>query len=398
MKRDLRLRIEGSFPERLLNRALLSGARINHIRRIGRRVIVLSTDERSAAILSSLCEKYFLNFRILRRWGIPALKDAARTRWTLLPALLLCGIICALVLSRIWLVDICFTGSRPELGNKAAILASLTDAQIRTGMPANQINTDLLQTQLLSDAGSYSFVGVRRQGIRLLVEAAPEVPSPPTYQLSHARDLVASRNGVVESITVLAGSPCVKIGDTVHAGQTLIRGEEAMATDAETREEITTPVRALGEVVARCWYEGSAEGYINTSIRSRTGRKDTSARLKLMDYTLPLMEGERYPLQETEVQRLPIVGLFLPLELEKSTHYEIRESVQPVHSEILQSRLEALARANILAALSKDSIEYEIASQWTDTTQTDDTLRLRAVYEIYTDIATTRDAFIEEVN
>ena len=135
MKRDLRLRIEGSFPERLLNRALLSGARINHIRRIGRRVIVLSTDERSAAILSSLCEKYFLNFRILRRWGIPALKDAARTRWTLLPALLLCGIICALVLSRIWLVDICFTGSRPELGNKAAILASFDDIQSHICFP-----------------------------------------------------------------------------------------------------------------------------------------------------------------------------------------------------------------------------------------------------------------------
>ena len=398
MKRDLQLRIEGNFPERLLNRALLSGARITHIRRIGKRVIVLSTDERSAAILASLCEKYFLDFRILRHGGMPALRDVARARWTLFPSLVLCAIICALVLSRIWLVDVCFTGSRPELGRRTAILEELSSAQIHPGIPAGQIDTGSLEKRLLSDAGNYSFIGVRRQGIRLLVEAAPEVPTPPTYRLSHARDLVAARDGVVEEITVLAGSACVKPGDTVRAGQVLIRGEEAIATNAETQEEITTPVSALGEVVARCWYEGGAQGYINTSIHSRTGRESTSVQLKLMNFSLPLLEGENYPEQEVEAQHLPVVGLFLPLELERSTHYETRKSVQSMNPEILQEQLETLARAEVLAALAEDSIEYEIASQWTDAEQTDNILRLRAVYEIYTDIATTRDAFIEEVN
>lgn len=398
MKRDLRLRIEGNFPERLLNRALQAGARIAQIKRSGKRVIVVSTDERSADILSSLCEKYFLDFRILHRGGLSALRDVLRARWTLLPGLLLCAVICMLVLSRIWLVDICFTGSRPELGSKAVIRASLTEAGIHPGMPAGQIDTGRLQKQLLSDAEGYSFIGVRRQGIRLLVEAAPEVPSPQTYQISHARDLVASRDGVVESITVLAGSPCVKPGDTVRAGQALILGEEAMATDAETREEITAPVSALGEVVARCWYEGGAEGYLNTSSLARTGKKSTDIRLKLMDFSLPLLEGEVYPLQEVETQSLPIVGLFLPLRLERSTHYETRELVHSVDPEILKGQLEALSRADVLNALSEDSIEYEIASQWTDASRTGNTLRLRTVYEIYTDIATKRDAFIEEVN
>ena len=398
MRRDLRLRIEGSFPERLINRALLSGARIARIRRAGRRVIVLSTDERSAAILASLCEKYFLDFRILHRGGMPAVRDAFRARWTLVPALMLCALICALALGRVWWVDVCFTGSRPELGSRTAILASLASAQIRPGMPAGQIDTGLLEKQLLSGAGSYSFIGVRRQGLRLLVEAAPEVPSPPTYQRSHARDLVALRDGVVEEVTVLAGSACVKKGDTVRAGQVLIRGEEAAATDAETQEEITAPVGALGEVIARCWYEGSAEGYINTGIRLRTGRESTGIRLKLMGFSLSLLEGESYCAQEVEVQCLPVVGLFLPLVLERSTRYETRETIQSMNPEILQGQLETLARADALAALSEASIKYETASHWTDASQSDNTLRLRAVYEIYTDIAATRDAFIEEVN
>lgn len=397
MNRDLRLRIEGSLLERLLNRALQAGASFARVKRSGKRVILVSTDEHSAAILSSLCEKYFLDCRTLRRSGIPALRDTLRRRWTLLPALLLCLAICSLFLGRIWLVDVCFNGPRPELGDEAAIRSLLAENGAQPGMPASQIDSELLQKQLLSGAGNYSFIGVRRQGIRLLVEASPEVPSPDTYQIEYARDLVAARDGVVESVTVMSGIACVKPGDTVHAGQTLIRGEEVIGVDSETREDITAPVSALGEVIARCWYEGSAEGYTNTEVSVRTGRESTHVRLKLLNRSLPLMEGENYLHQETETQVLPIVGLFLPLELERRTCYETRATSRTTEPEILQRQLEPLARADALKELSKDRIQYQTASHWTDAQQIDNILRLRAVYEIYTDIATTRDVFIEEV-
>ena len=397
MKRDIHLRIEGNLLERLLNRALQAGACFGQIKRSGKRILLISTDEQSAATLCALCEKYFLDCRILRRGGLPALRDQLRKRWTLLPALLLCGTICALFLSRIWLVDVQFNGSHPELGNREAILSLLSESGVKPGISGKRIDSELLQKRLLAEAADYSFIGVRRQGIRLLVEAAPEVPSPETYQIAYARDLIAARDGVVESITILAGTACVKPGDTVRAGQTLIRGEEAVATDPETREEITAPVSALGEVIARCWYEGSAEGYINTSVSSRTGQQSTHVRLKLMNISLPLLEGVNYPQQEVETQVLPIVGLFLPLELEKSTCYETRNSIRTIEAETLERQLEPIARADALKLLSASEVPCQIASHWTDVNQNGNILRLRAVYEIYADIATTRDAFIEEV-
>lgn len=397
MNLDIRLRIEGGLPERLINRALHAGARFGQIKRCSTRVLLVSTDEHSAAILSSLCEKYFLDCRILHRSGLPALRDKLQKRWTLLPAMLLCAAICALFLSRIWLVDVRFNGSHPELGRREVILSLLTQNGVKPGIPAGSINSELLQKQLFSEAGDYSFIGVRRQGIRLLIEAAPEVPSPETYQIAYARDLIAARDGVVESVTVLAGTACVKPGDTVRAGQVLIRGEEAAATDPETHEEITAPVSALGEVIARCWYEGRAEGYINTTASIRTGRESTRARLKLMNLSFPLLESESYLQEETDTQLLPIVGLFLPLELERTTRYETRNQVRFLEPEILKKQLEPLARADALKGISTGNTPYQIASHWTDAQQDDNILRLRAVYEIYTDIATTRDAFIEEV-
>lgn len=397
MNHDIWLRVEGSLLERLVQRALTRGASFAHIRRIGSRALLVAADKRSADILMELCRKYSLDCRLLSRGGRAALADLLRARWTVLPGLLLCALICSLCLSRIWLVDVVFTGPSAHLGDRQAILNLLEAADIRAGMYAGDVNADLLQKQLMASAGDFSFVGVRRQGVRLLVEASPEVPAPEIYAIDHARDLVASRDGVIESVTVHSGDACVKPGDTVRRGQLLIRGEEAVGKDAETGEEITAPVSALGEVRARCWYEGGAEGYIEYSVSRRTGKSQTGVRLKLMDLSIELAACDGYPSEEIETQILPVVGLFLPLEIKRSVHYETAPSVQSMDPAQLEARLADLARAEALSAVARDRIQYEIASQWTDATRNGNTMRVRAIYEIYTDIAVTRDALTEEV-
>ena len=386
MNRDIRLRIEGSLLERLLQRALREGAGFARVRRIAPRVILVDADERSAEILQKLCERFWLDCRVLRRGGGAALMDTLRRRWTVAPGLLLCAVACALFLSRIWMVDVSFTGPSAGLGDARAIRKCLADNGVTVGMAGSAVDANLLQTELLAEAGDYSFIGVRRQGIRLLVEASPEVPAPELYELGYARDLVAARDGVVESINVHSGQACVQPGDTVRAGQVLIRGEEDL-----TKEE-TTPVGALGEVIARCWYEGSAEGELSRTAMRRTGETEMESTLTLMSLSLPLTECAGYASEDVELEILPVGGLFLPLEIHRSVHYE----TAPVREESDAARLEAgltiLAQAEARAKLTQDGIAWQEASVWTDAIKDGNTLRVRAVYEIYTDIAVTRDA------
>lgn len=391
MNHDLVLRVEGPLLERLLEQALKKGATFARVHRLAPRVITVAADAASAEILMGLCRRYGLDCRTLSRGGWTALLDTLRARWTLFPAMALCVLLCALCLSRIWLVDVSFTGPRPDLGNAQQIHTVLDGSGIRPGMSAAQLDTDLLQAQLMADAGDYSFIGVRRQGIRLLVEASPEVPAPQLYALNQARDLVAARDGVIESITVHSGEAVVQPGDTVRAGQLLIRGEEA-----KTQEE-TTPVSALGEVVARCWYEGHAQGALRRPVTRRTGNYGAASKLKLMGASLPMAEGPKYACAETEVEYLPIGGLFLPLEIERTTFYEAENLWEDVDLPSLKARLSMLACADAQAQMSRDGIDYQNAKAWIDFTSKDDSLRARAVYEIYTDIAVTRDALIEEV-
>ena len=392
MNRDLRLRVEGALPERLIQRALREGAQFARVRRVEPRVILVEADAHSAGIVRALCERYWLDCRVLRRGGWAAALDVLRRRWTLAPGLLLCALICALALSRVWLVDVRFTGPNAVHGDERAIRECLRENGVSVGMPASGVDADLLQSELLAEAGDLSFVGVRRQGVRLLVEAAPEVPAPQVYELGYARDLVAARDGVVDSVEVRAGEAAVQPGDTVRAGQLLIRGEEA-----RTKEE-TAPVGASGEVIARCWCEGSAEGALSGVEKRRTGAVRVESALELLGFSLPLSECEGFASEETEVELLPVGGLFLPLEVRRIVHYETAPARVEIDEAALEARLTALAEADARAKLLRLGDDWEYSAAWTDVERIGNSLRVRAVYEVRAGIAVTRDALKQEVS
>lgn len=392
MNHDLRLRVEGAYPERLLGRCLSQGAQFARVRRSGARTLILDMDERSAEIVLALCRRYGLNHRVLRLGGLSALLQKMRSRWTLALGLILCAALCWGFLSRIWIIDVAFTGPDAALGSAAALRRCIAEQGLKPGMTASAVDAELLQKRLLADADGYSFIGVRVQGVRLLVEASPEVPAPEVYEIARARDLVASRDGVVESVTVHSGEASVRPGDTVRRGQTLIRGEEA-----KSKEE-TNPVSALGEVIARCWYEGSAQGPLERRIVAPTGRSENECRLELLGFGAPITECAGYASERLETEILPVVGLFLPLEIVRTTHVEVEERSAGVDEAALEEQLAALARAEIQAKLAADGIDYEPAAAWEDVSRADGMLRVRAVCEIYTDIAVSRDALSEEVN
>ena len=196
----------------------------------------------------------------------------------------------------------------------------------------------------------------------------------------------------MESITVHSGEASVKAGDTVRRGQTLIRGEE------DRSKEETNPVAALGEVIARCWYEGSAQAPLEKRIVTPTGRSETECRLALLGFSAPITECEGYASETLDEEILPVVGLFLPLEVVRTTHIEVEERQETVDEAALESTLTALARAELHAKLTADGIDYELAAAWEDVSRSDGMLRVRAVYEIFTDIAVSRGVLSEEVN
>lgn len=389
MNGDVRLHIEGLMLERLIQRAVNEGAVFRTIRRDGPRALIAETDAMGAEILAALCERFSLPCRVLSRRGRNAMRRRLKQRATLLAACLTFTAALALFASRIWIVDVQIAdGHEAEI---RALNSALSDLSIRPGMTKSAVNPALLEDALSAASPDFSFIGVRLQGARLLIEAAPATSAPELYELSVGRDLVARCDGVIESISVLAGAACVTPGDTVVRGQTLIRGDERIS------KEESRSIAALGTVTARTWHEGFASVPLTQTEAIRTGRTSISSELKLMHLAWPLICGENYPSQDTQTQLLPIGGLFIPLEIRRTTAYETQTRTAAGDEAYLKRQLALLAFADAGTKLTQSHPGgCEITDRWIEYTQADGVMYARAVYETQTDIAVTRDALYQQ--
>lgn len=389
MNGDVRLRVEGLMLERLIQRALSEGACFRSVRRDGPRTMIFETDPAGAAILTALCKRFSLPCTVLSRRGRDAMVQRLKRRATLLAGMLTFTAVLTMFFSRIWLVDVALTGDRSA--DVRGLEYALTELGVRPGMAKSGVDTAALEGALSAASPEFSFIGVRLQGVRLLVEASPAVPAPEIYELDGGRDLIAMCDGVVESVSVLSGVACVQPGETVIRGQVLIRGDERV-----TKEE-NRSIAALGNVVARTWHEGTASAPLTYTEEVRTGRSSQSSELRLMNWAWPLTEGESYPLQETETEFLPIGGLFLPLQIRRTTAFETKAHTASVDLSTLKQQLSQLAFAEAGTKMIQSHPDgCEIIDRWIEYTQTSGMLCARAVYETHTNIAVTRDALYQQ--
>lgn len=387
MKGEVLLRIRGLMPEKLIERAREHGVTFQSIAPQGDHEIVVGVNARDAEKLTALCHRFSIPCQVLSRRGKSALVPALRRRWTLLVGILLALGFCWAFLGHIWRVDIRFTGDAAALGNVEEISSILHELGVKPGV-SRDIDAKLLSEELLARAEDFSYVGARVEGVRLLIEAAPEAASPEVYDLDAARDLYADRSGIVVSVNVESGVPCVQPGDAVRRGQLLIRGEEKIS------KEETRGIAALGEVVVRAWFEGSAEGPLWTERAAYTGKVSSASTLVTPWFEIPIVTGEEFDSQTVQADALPIGGLYLPVCIERVNNRETRVAREAVDVEALSERLGALAMADARSRLCAEGpAQYEIARCWTRVEpDTGDVLRVSAVCEIYANTAVTPEA------
>ena len=382
---EVLIRARCLLPEVLMQRAMDAGVCFIAVKPM-ERGLVLKLRAGDAKRFMKLCERYAIPAEVLSRRGGSALRLWLRRRWTVLIGLLAGLMACAWFLGHIWVIDIAFTGDAADLGDAAAVTALLRSMGVRPGI-SRRLDTAALSDALAAAAADYSYVGARVDGVRLFIEAAPEVPAPEVYDVKAPRNLFADRDGIVVSVNVEAGAACVKPGDAVRRGQLLIAGEEKVS------KEQTRPIAALGQVTVRAWFEGSAEGYLKEVQARATGRQSASASLKTPWLELPLQEGERYGHQIEERDALVIGGLFVPLMIDRVMRREIEFVTGEGDRALLSARLEILAMADARARLAAEGpARYEITRCWVRMDQPDsDTLRASAVLEILTNAAAVQE-------
>lgn len=298
----------------------------------------------------ALCRERGLDASVIGKGGLPDLAFRYRKRYGLFVGGLVAALMVWASCNVVWDVRISGEGNV----DLSEVSLQLQESGLSLGAWIPSLDTDAVEEQLLVTSHGVAWAAVNVKGTVAYVQLRPLLRPDAEAEGEGLCNLVASEDGVVESVRLLSGEVKVKAGDVVRKGQLLISGVR------ETDDLHSALTQAKGEVMARTEHTLVVEIplvqekkiYSETKTRKKTlfffgneikfakstgiegGNCDTIRRLEtyslLGSPPLPLMvetieycpyEIQQIPLAESEAQRLAYeeLGRALTLELRDAT-------------------------------------------------------------------------------
>ncbi len=339
--------IRGKNPERLVNLCLSSGFPVWDFTVTGQKA-TFSTSLSKYMQIRPLARRARCVPRVIKRVGLPFfIKKATKRPFMVWACMLLLAAIVFLS-GFVWSIKI--LGA--EQVEPEEILKVAQDNGLSIGIRRSNIPKDI-DAAIAEQIPQLSWAYVHCQGTRAVIEVA-EKSHPETIGPG---DLVASKDGVVETILVLSGVPVVQAGDTVKRGTLLIAGDESGSIKG-----------ARGTVTAYTFYETRVEIPLERLIPKRTGntlkvtllrfhRADEEVQDNIASYREWILSGRRTMFEWYEIEDYPSWEIQLPkgreLQSIQRTYYEVQ------WSRVILGRKEAEALAEKQA---KDSMERLLPS------------------------------------
>ena len=225
--------IEGLNLEKLLRAAAEAGIPLRDVRRAHARTMRARVSAAHMAALLSLCERYGWVVRERKAGPLVRAGRFMLRRYMLAVGAALCVLAVYAASQLLLSVEIENAGAYI-----AAVRQELEAAGAVPGRPKRMISTDALRGRLEYALPGLSFVGVRFSGSTLIVDCREAREGEQAAVPGRGMDIVAGEAGIVTRIWASSGTPQVRPGQAVRAGQVLIRGE------APTGGGATRPVRA----------------------------------------------------------------------------------------------------------------------------------------------------------
>lgn len=368
-----RFTLTGLNLERFMNTLQKEGVPLLSARRADRRTLECACYLRDLPRVRQLAGEKGWRVTRERPAQLAAVLGALRRRpGALLGAAL--ALAAALVLSQfVWRVEI--NGAGPY---RADIAAYLEEAGYVPGARRDALDASALERNLTLRYPEVAWFHAYVSNVTLVVDVTRGVPMP-DLPSAQPGDVVALRDGIVDSVRVYAGTAAVQAGDAVRAGQVLIRGEERGADGA------VVPVAARGAVIARCWLTHTVEMSMLEIHSEETGREAAVQQIVTPWFSLPAEpETPDFLASNAYITQTPVAGCFFPV-WRKTT---VLREVSLEYARRPEAEVRAEAGDAALERLKTLLYGYEIIDKWVDYCMIeDDTLAATATAEWLMDIA-----------
>ena len=196
--------------------------------------------------------------------------------------------------------------------SREQIIDNLNSKGIRT---LSYMNYDLDKLEIeLANEFNFSLVSIITKGNSLIINVKEELPS---IENSYA-PITADFNMVITSISVYAGTSCVKVGDIVYKGDTIVEPYIKSGNDM-------VYITPCADIVANVYFSESYVFKTSEERLVRTGKKDI-VNLNISVGRWNFINQNKtcdFALYETEEVERNISNYFVPISFKKSYAYEL---------------------------------------------------------------------------
>ena len=320
------LRVTGESGIKFLNICMHRGIKVWDVKNIDEQqyCVTMSVYDFKHNVRSAV-RKAGCRVKVVKCCGAGVTMWRYRRRRALLIGMVVCLALIVYFSSVFWTVSI--TGG--DAVSRAKTRDLLMDAGIHPGTFCHKVDTFSLADALLREQeDSLAWVGVTRVGTTLKVELVSGIfyRNESTFPEDESCDIVADKDCVITKLVVNRGTPLVKVGDVVTAGQVLVSGTVNLANDFATAAP-TEQVHASAQIEGLVQYTVSEPVTNEQKVLRRTGRTKNSYVVYLPGFSVKWPFGassfESFSQITTDsFASLPGGESSMPFGLRKITQYE----------------------------------------------------------------------------
>lgn len=314
-------------------------------------------------MLKEASRKTKCHVKIVGRRGLPFTMNRYRKRKILMVGLLFFVMALYALSSFIWVVEI----EGNDRITVESLLKSCDEKGLSPGSYKGKIDTKNLSELLIEEFPDISWVSVKIHGTNALISIVETIPETEIVDRTTPCDIVAKKDGIIESVATSAGTPLIKPRDIVQAGQLLVSSEVLMKDgDIEVGKSY---VKAQAQVRAKVWYEINEETQIvyEEKVYTDDTKKDLSLIIcdKNINFVKPNAKDRSFDKEKLFEKPLSIGDYIFPIAImeEKYKFYTTVEKTKTVDeakaelNKVIEDKIKEIIGDS--STLSECNIEFQ---------------------------------------
>lgn len=229
LKGYVRIRLKGGSPERFLNLCSNNNILIWQIIRVDDEYeMYLSL--RAFKELKTIIRKTNVQIKVIEKKGFPFFLHKYRKRKMFFAGIVICAMFVYMLSLFVWQIEI--NGNHARTTD--VLISFLEENKITHGMPKKKINCEEIETMLRGKYNDIIWTSVKLKGTRLIIDIQENTDtSIANIGEKEASDLFADKEAIITKIVTRNGTPYVKAGDVVKAGEMLVGGALPITNDGD---------------------------------------------------------------------------------------------------------------------------------------------------------------------